>query len=99
VNFWTAIVVMVAIIAFTNMRMAKYRGGARESLRDEVRGMRRLRGHHGDAMDALPQSPREADLEREVADLKKRLAVLERIATDERQSRSIAQEIESLRDR
>jgi len=43
--------------------------------------------------------PRREELEREVADLKKRLAVLERIATDDRQSKAIAHEIEALRDR
>ena len=47
---------------------------------------------------ALPRS-NETELEREVSDLKKRLAVLERIATDDRQSQAIAQEIEALRDR
>ena len=41
---------------------------------------------------------REAELQREIVDLKKRLAVLERIATDDRQSKAIAHEIESLRD-
>ena len=43
--------------------------------------------------------PREEELQREILDLKKRLAVLERIATDDRQSQAIAHEIESLRDR
>ena len=81
-SFWTAVVVIVAIMAFVSLRMAKYRA----------------LGHGGDA----PRSqtgPREAELEREVLDLKKRLAVLERIATDDRQSSAIAKEIESLRDR
>ena len=41
---------------------------------------------------------REAELQREIVDLQKRLAVLERIATDDRQSKAIAHEIESLRD-
>ena len=41
---------------------------------------------------------REAELQREIVDLKKRLAVLERIATDDRQSKAIAHEIEALRD-
>ena len=81
-SFWTAVVVIVAIFAFTSMRIARYRA----------------LGHGGD------KSPphvghREAELEREVLDLKKRLAVLERIATDDRQSSAIAKEIESLRDR
>ena len=43
--------------------------------------------------------PQREELEREVSDLKKRLAVLERIATDDRQSKAIAHEIEALRDR
>lgn len=40
-----------------------------------------------------------ASLEREVADLRKRLEVLERIATDEGETRRLSREIESLRDR
>ena len=81
-SFWTAVVVIVAIMAFAGLRMAKYRA----------------LGHGGEA--SRPQSaPREAELELEVLDLKKRLAVLERIATDDRQSNAIAKEIESLRDR
>lgn len=55
-------------------------------------------GRGGDSARPL-SGPREAELEREVLDLKKRLAVLERIATDDRQSSAIAKEIESLRDR
>ena len=46
--------------------------------------------------DILPA--REEELQREITDLKKRLAVLERIATDDRQSKKIAHEIEALRD-
>ena len=78
----TAMVVIVAIIAIANIRMAKYRALGR----GEDRAAPRI-GH------------REAELEREVLDLKKRLAVLERIATDDRQSSAIAKEIEALRDR
>jgi hypothetical protein len=40
-----------------------------------------------------------ASLEREVSDLRKRLEVLERIATDEGETRRLSREIESLRDR
>ena len=46
--------------------------------------------------DILPA--REEELQREIVDLKKRLAVLERIATDDRHSKKIAHEIEALRD-
>lgn len=46
-----------------------------------------------------PGNPaREEELEREVEDLRKRIAVLERIATDERRSDDLSREIESLRD-
>jgi len=78
-SFWTAVVAIVAIIAFANMRMARHRH------RDEA------------------QAPREADpayaaaLERELAALRKRLEVLERIATEDRTTRNLANEIEQLR--
>ena len=82
-NFWTALVIIVAIAAVVAMRVARYR-----ALGD------RLSGRHG-----TPPDESRAALEREVAELKQRLAVLERIATDDRHSRAIAHEIEQLRDR
>ena len=48
--------------------------------------------------DSVLPAMRDNGLEREVVELRKRIAVLERIATDERKSREIAAEIESLRD-
>lgn len=45
----------------------------------------------------LPGSPGEAAVRKELADLRERVAVLERILTDERKSRDLAREIESLR--
>lgn len=44
-------------------------------------------------------SPREAELEKEVGDLRERIHVLERIATDGRGTRALADEIESLREK
>ncbi len=41
---------------------------------------------------------REHELEREVEAMRKRVAVLERIATDEQRGKDLAHEIESLRD-
>ena len=84
-TMWSAIVAIVAIVMFANLRIAKYRALGRDRGRDA-------------AGSTLP-APREAELEREIVDLKKRLAVLERIATDDRQSKAIAHEIEALRDR
>ena len=65
--------------------------------------------HAGEAVLKYPKTERgpvvdhdpayTASLEREVADLRKRLEVLERIATDEGETRRLSREIESLRDR
>ena len=85
-NMWTAIVMIVAISAFASVMRARFHG--RNGIVED------RHGNHS----ALPRG-NEAELEREVLDLKKRLAVLERIATDDRQSSAIAKEIESLRDR
>ncbi len=91
-SFWTAAVVIVAILSLTAARIARYRAGL-----DDHRSHR-----HGFGQ-ALP-SPREAELVREIEDLRDRIAVLERIATDanssgERRSKAISDEIEALRDR
>lgn len=85
-SMWTAIVVIVAIGAFVRVMLARYH--ARQGFTD--------RPH-----DAQQVAPRQTDpeLQREIDTLRKRLEVLERIATDERQSKSIAAEIESLRDK
>ena len=42
---------------------------------------------------------REAELQKEVEDLRERIKVLERIATDDRGSRLLSDEIEKLRDK
>lgn len=99
-SFWTAAVVIVAILSITAMRIARYRAGIldhRESWREHNRGLGRGHGP------ALP-SPREEELTREVEELRDRIAVLERIATDansssERRSKAISDEIDALRDR
>ena len=64
---------------------------------------RRRTSHRDDS--AGPGNPlagstaREAELEGEVEQLRSRIQVLERIATDGRHSRELADEIESLRER
>ena len=60
--------------------------------------------HGGDASGRQSVSSREHELQREVVDLRERIKVLERIATDAnstegRESRAIAEEIERLRDK
>lgn len=80
-SFWSAIVAIVAIIAFARVRMN------RES-----------RGHH--FQDQPPvDTAYTASLEREVTELRKRLEVLERIATDDGETRRLSREIESLREK
>lgn len=81
-SFWTAIVVLFAIGCVTWLRSQKIRTG------------HYLDGRHG------YQGPtdREHELEREVEDMRKRIAVLERIATDERRGNELAREIDSLRE-
>ena len=87
-HMWEGIVAIVAIGGWVNLRGMKYR--AMSARRDTT---------------ALPASPgRETELQREVDDLRDRIKVLERIATDAnspqvRQTRALSDEIESLRDR
>ncbi|GGZ16299.1 hypothetical protein [Novosphingobium colocasiae] len=73
-DFWTAVVLIVAIGCFTSMRLKRHapRPGAEP----------------GDT----------GELEREVARLRERIAVLERLATDRQRGHDLAREIESLRD-
>ena len=83
----TAIVVVIAIIAFAVMRIVRY---------NTERDSRTLT--------AAPDDASGAQLAREVEELRERVRVLERIATDANstnaiESRQIAEEIEALRDR
>lgn len=86
-SMWTAIVLIVLIAAIAGV------------MRNRNRGSERLR-HHSDKQN----SARELELQREVEQLRDRIQVLERIATDgnsidAQETRRIAAEIESLRDK
>jgi hypothetical protein len=87
-SFWTALVVIVAIVAITITRVARYRAGQADP----------RRGRFDGAMADAQAAQRESELQREVEALRERIAVLERIATDDRHGKAIAAEIESLRD-
>lgn len=83
----TAIVVVIAILALTAMRIVRYNTQ-----------------HRSSALSAPPDDASKAQLAREVEELRERVRVLERIATDSNstnaiESRKIAEEIEALRDR
>ena len=85
-NLWTAIVVIVAIIALAEVLKTKHR--ARHGITTDVMGNEK------------PIAP-SADpaLQREVEELRERVKVLERIATEERETKLLSAEIESLRDK
>ncbi len=86
-NFATMVVVIVAIVAFTLIRVAKYGLDHRRSGR----------------IGPVPDDAEKAVLHREVEDLRERVKVLERITTDANtghalETRRVADEIEALRD-
>lgn len=91
-DFGTALVVIAGIGAFYSLRTQRIRAGLPEH------GLRR-RDRHEQVAAPAQHSPREAELQREVEQLRDRVHVLERIATDGRNTRELADEIESLRGR
>jgi len=85
------VIIIVAIVVSGVVRLARIANGT------ENQG-RRHRHSAQPVIDPAQPSPRELELQREVEDLRERIHVLERIATDGRQTRQLAAEIESLRD-
>ena len=85
-SFWTAIVVIVAIIAVAEVLKAKHR--ARHGITTDMMG--------NEKPVAPPTNPA---LEREVEELRERVKVLERIATEDRDTKRLSAEIESLREK
>ena len=87
-SFWTAVVVIVAIVAFASIRIA---------------AMNRRHGI-GPHLQQPADDGEKALLRHEVEELRERIKVLERITTDANTShaletRRVADEIEALRDR
>ncbi|MBT0669807.1 hypothetical protein HT136_15675 [Novosphingobium profundi] len=88
-SFWTAVVIMFVIGCVTWLRARKMQLPSYGNERGEERGRGRALGR---------RDPHEQELEDEIARLRERINVLERIATDERRGKDLAQEIEKLRD-
>jgi hypothetical protein len=88
-DFFNALILIALIFAVVWLRSNRSRGSLPD-LRWRARG--------GLRDDREMSDTREGELEAEIVELRKRIAVLERIATDERKSRDIAAEIEALRD-
>ena len=79
-----AVVLIIAIIALAEVFKAKHR--ARPGITVDDQGREKL-------------DPREEEaLKREVEELRERVKVLERIATEDRETKRLSAEIESLRD-
>ena len=88
-------IAIIAILVSGIVRLARIRAGT-----DHLYiGRKGRRGGVQNLLDPAQPSPRELELQREVVDLRTRIHVLERIATDGRQTRELADEIESLRGR
>ena len=85
-NLWTAIVIIVAIIAVAEVMKAKHR--ARHGITTDMMG--------NEKPVAPPTNPA---LEREVEELRERVNVLERIATEDSDTKRLSAEIESLREK
>ena len=83
-SFWTAIVIIVAIAAFTEVLRTRHR--TRAGIVADEDGNEKFIERH------------DAGLKREVEELRERVKVLERIVTDDRDSKRLAAEIESLRE-
>ena len=84
-SFWTAVVIIVGIIAVAEVLKAKHR--ARHGITVDHNGTEKLVERH------------EAELKREIEELRERIKVLEQITVDGREAKAIADEIERLRDR
>ena len=84
-TFWTAVVIIVAIIAVSEVIKSRHRHQNGVTL---------------DWKGGEQQQPKnDPALQREVEELRERVKVLERIATDGRESRLLSDEIEKLRDK
>jgi len=83
-SFWTAVVVIVAILALAEVMKTKHR--TRHGITTDNAGNER------------PIERENIELKREVEELRERVKVLERIATDGRETRLLADEIDKLRD-
>jgi len=85
-NWAVAVVMIVVIISIGQVLQARYR--ARHGITTDVMG--------NEKPIAPPTNPA---LEREVEELRERIKVLERIATEDRETKLLSAEIESLREK
>ncbi len=89
-SFWTAIVLIVIIGCVTSV--FHERAKAKRGVTTDWLGNERI---SAPAVDPAEKAARE----REIAELRERVKVLERIVTDDREGNRLSAEIDSLRDR
>ena len=85
-NLWTAVVIIVALVCFAEIIKSRHRTKA--GITTDMMG--------NEKPIAPPVNPA---LEREVEELRERVKVLERIATEDRETKLLSAEIESLREK
>jgi len=85
-TLWTAIVAIVALVCIAEIIKSRHRH--RAGITTDMMG--------NEKPIAPPTNPA---LEREVEELRERVKVLERIATEDRETKRLSAEIESLRDK
>ena len=84
-TFWTAVVIIVALGCLAEVLKTMYR--AKHGITTDMMGNEK------------PLERENRELTREVEDLRERLHVLERIATEDRETKLLSAKIESLRDK
>jgi hypothetical protein len=84
-NLWTAIVIIVAMVCIAEIIKAKHR--AQAGITTDMMGNEK----HVEREDPA--------LKREVEELRERVKVLERIATEDRETKLLSAEIENLREK
>ena len=90
-SFWSAIVLIVLIGSVASVLQSRHR--ARHGITTD------MMGNETHPPKQQPDDANERALQREVEELRERVKVLERIATDDRQRLGLADEIEKLRDK
>jgi len=83
-SFWTAIVIIVALVCVAEIIKTRHRASA--GITTDIMGNEKL------------VEREDAVLKREVEELRERVKVLERIATEDRETRRLAAEIDRLRE-
>jgi signal recognition particle receptor subunit beta len=87
-GFGTVIVLVIAMVCITTLLQSRYR--AKHGITVDWLGNQHL---------ANKQDLPDADLQREVTELRERIKVLERIATEDQEARRLSTQIEQLRDK